>query len=97
MSALVTFDALQFSAHKGLGNTDRAVMFFDNGYGVSVVCGTGTYGGGEGLYELGVIIGNPKSYTLTYATPVTDDVLGYLTEQDVTDTMAKVAALEASQ
>lgn len=96
MSA-ATFDALQFTAHGRLTDTERAVLFFNNGYGVSVIRGPATYGGDEGLYELGVVTGTPAKHSLTYATPVTDDVLGYLTEQDVTDAMAKVAALEANQ
>lgn len=97
MSAPFTFDDLQFKPHRGLSNTECAALFFGNGYGVSVIRGPLTYGGDKGLYELGVVEGKEGKYSLTYATPITDDVLGYLTEQDVSDAMAKVAALEASQ
>jgi len=65
-------------------------MIFENGYGVSVVKGPFTYGGGEGLYELAVL---GKDGQLCYDTPITDDTLGYLTQQKVTDIMKQVQEL----
>ena len=62
---------------------------FDNGYEVSVVRSEYTYGGKDGLYELAVF----KDGKITYATPVTDDVIGYLRPEDVTDVMAKIQQL----
>jgi hypothetical protein len=62
---------------------------FDNGYEVSVVKSQYTYGGDKGLYELAVF----KDGEITYATPITDDVIGYLRPEDVTDVMAKVQQL----
>lgn len=62
---------------------------FPNGYGVSVIRGPYTYGGREGLYELAVF----KDGGLCYDTPITDDVLGHLTEDEVTDLLGKVEAL----
>jgi hypothetical protein len=72
-------------------NGKRARMMFDNGYGVSVVQSDMTYGGREGLYELGVL-DDPKGGVVSY-TSVTMDVLGWLTEDDVTTHMAEVQAL----
>ena len=62
---------------------------FDNGYEVSVVKSEYTYGGSTGLYELAVF----KDGDICYDTPITDDVIGYLRPEDVTDVMAKVQQL----
>ena len=66
---------------------------FPNGYGASVVRGQLTYGGDRGLYELGVIVFDGDQYQLTYDTPVTDDVLGWLTIPDVAARLLQIAAL----
>jgi hypothetical protein len=63
---------------------------FDNGYGVSVVSHTFSYGGKDGLYELAVL---DKNGDLTYETPITSDVLGYLEPEQVTEIMKKVQSL----
>ena len=68
-------------------------IFFENGYGASVVRGLGTYGGNGGLYELAVIEGNKEDWDLTYDTPVTNDVIGYLTEADVIKHLFEIQAL----
>ena len=68
----------------------KARMHFDNGYGVSVVSHSYSYGGRDGLYEVAVLDSNDE---LTYDTPVTNDVIGYLTEGDVTDVMKQVQEL----
>jgi hypothetical protein len=62
---------------------------FDNGYEASVVRSDYTYGGDKGLYELAVF----KDGEITYDTPITDDVIGYLRPEDVTDVMAKIQEL----
>lgn len=56
---------------------------FNNGYGASIIRGGYSYGGPEGLWELAVMIWDPRDkdvWSVTYETPVTDDVLGCLTE-----------------
>jgi hypothetical protein len=68
----------------------KARMAFENGYGVSVVSHTYSYGGKDGLFEIAVL---DKDGDLTYDTPVTNDVIGYLTEEDVTDVMKQVQEL----
>ena len=62
---------------------------FDNGYEVSVVKSEYTYGGSNGLYELAVF----KDGEICYDTPITDDVIGYLRPEDVTDVLAKIQQL----
>jgi len=84
-----TFNDLEFKQDIQRGLNAARVMF-DNGYGASVVVGPYTYGGEDGLYELAVLDSNGQ---LTYETPVTDDVEGYLTEDDVTKLLEQIQSL----
>lgn len=61
---------------------------FDNGYGASVI--DDGYGGDRGLFELAVL---DSSGHLTYETPITSDVLGFLTADDVAAALDQIAAL----
>ncbi len=83
------FNDLEFRQSFTSGEISR--LYFDNGYGVSVVRGEHTYGGREGLYELAVV--DAKTDEITYDTPITDDVIGYLTEDGVTALMAEIQLL----
>lgn len=84
------FKDLEHKDHStGLGGT-MSRMEFDNGYGVSVVRTPHTYGGDKGLFELAVLDGEGR---LCYDTPITDGVMGYLTEESVTGIMVDVQAL----
>jgi hypothetical protein len=84
-----TFSDLEFKPNpRSSGIISR--IKFDNGYGASVVKGPHTYGGNEGLYELAVIDANDQ---VTYETLVTDDVEGYLTEEDVTILLKQIQNL----
>jgi hypothetical protein len=85
-----TFNDLVFKQDIQRGLNAARIMF-DNGYGASVVIGPYTYGGEDGLYELAVILGSDGK--LTYDTPVTDDVEGYLTEDDVTKLLEQIQKL----
>lgn len=67
----------------------QAVVDFSNGFGASIVIGPYTYGGSKGLYELAVT----DKDGLTYDTPVTDDVLGYLSKKEVEKALIKIEAL----
>jgi hypothetical protein len=84
-----TFQELKFQDHTLVGRK-QCIVQFPNGYGASIVQGEYTYGGKDGLYELAVF---GKDGHITYDTPITDDVLGYLTEQDVEDTLNKIKDL----
>ncbi len=68
----------------------RSRMMFENGFGVSVVSHTYSYGGKDGLFEVAVL---DKDGDLTYNTPVTNDVVGYLNPDEVTDIMEQVQNL----
>jgi hypothetical protein len=40
--------------------------FYENGYGVSVVCNEYSYGGREGLYELAILKGDKDHSEICY-------------------------------
>lgn len=91
-----TFDDLEFKgvSYDLSGGGVRAVMKFDNGYHISVVKNTFSYGGAKGLYEAAVL---DKDGSLTYDTPVTDDVIGHLTPEEVTDVMRQIQELDPAE
>ena len=87
---LKTFDDLEFRPHPyGEGVVSQIV--FDNGYGASVVCNEISYGSKKGLYELAVL---DKDGKLTYDTPITDDVVGYLSPEQVTEYLFRIQDLK---
>ena len=65
-------------------------MMFENGFGVSVVSHTYSYGGKDGLFEVAVL---DEDGDLTYNTPVTNDVIGFLNPDEVTEIMEQVQNL----
>ncbi len=84
---MATFQDLKFEGGYGI----RAVITFDNGYSASVVRTESSYGGKAGLYELAVL---DKDGNICYNTPITDDVLGWLKEDDVTEALQRIEALK---
>ena len=85
-----TFKDLEFIELDQYMNGVAARIMFENGYGVSVVCHSFSYGGKNGLYEVAVL---DTDCDLTYDTDVTDDVIGHLTPEQVTETMAFIQVL----
>lgn len=75
--------------HGGAG----VVCRYNNGYGASIVCHDGSYGGSEGLWELAVIHWDGEENEIVYDTPITDDVLGYLNEDEVLDILREIQKL----
>ena len=84
------FKDLEFVSHPSHIEGVQSRITFENGYGASVVKSPYTYGGDRGLYELAVF---GTDGHITYATSVTNDVIGYLRPEDVTDVMAKIQQL----
>ena len=82
-----SFSDLKFKS-RPLGGV-AARLVFPNGYEASVVCGPNTYGGPAGLFELAIIYNGQ----IVYDTPVTSDVLGHLTEGDVTERLNEISML----
>ena len=101
-----TFENLEFKTHP-IGNGLMARMEFDNGYGISVVrfkltgdpfvdiCAQnstyGSYTSNEEEWEIAVL----KDGDICYSTSITDDVLGNLSDDDVTNTMKQIQKLSA--
>ena len=85
-----TFRDLEFVSHPSHMEGVQARITFENGYGASVVKTPYSYGGDKGLYELAVL---GTDGHLTYDTPITNDVIGYLRDIDVTDVMEKIQQL----
>lgn len=84
-----------FRVHNGLYAHNRSIgseqwkFKFDNGYGASVITGGIAYCSEAQPYELAVL----KDYELCYDTPITDDVLGYLTSDEVYDLLDRIEQL----
>lgn len=75
---------------RSTGAGEQRLFHFPNGYGASVVRGPHTYGGSEGLFELAVLDADGR---LTYDTPITGDVIGWLDEDAVQALLARIEAL----
>jgi hypothetical protein len=70
----------------------HAVFKFDNGYGAGVICNHMSYGNESGLFEVGVISAR-ADWSLDYDTPITIDALGWLTGDEVIETLQRIKAL----
>lgn len=62
---------------------------FENDYGASVVKHDYSYGSKRDLFELAVMEGNE----LCYSTPITNDIIGYLSNDEVLTLLKKIKAL----
>jgi hypothetical protein len=87
---VTTFQELKFQDHTLIGRK-QCIVQFPNGYGASIVQGEHTYGGKDGLYEIAVF---GKDGHISYSTPITDDVLGYLSEEEVEKTLTEIKNLD---
>jgi hypothetical protein len=91
-----TFKDLDFKKHpiaeagiEGYQNAKQAIETFENNYGVSVIFGNCFYSNGKDTYEVAVLYDG----SITYNTDITDDVLGNLLEEEVSEIMIKVQSL----
>lgn len=73
---------------------EQKIYKADNSYGASVVKHSLSYGGTDDLWELAVIkFDENNNWHITYDTPITDDVLGNLTDEQVFDYLSQIEAL----
>jgi hypothetical protein len=86
-----TFKDLEFKELDSFLNGIQSRTLFENGYGASVVKHEYSYGGKDGLYELAVLKGDE----ICYDTPVTSDVEGYLSEDEVTELLKQIQELKS--
>ena len=73
-------------------------LFFDNGYGISVIRNIYegrhlSYTKDDNQWEIAVLYGNKDSWSITYNTPITDDVIGYLSSEEVEEIIFKIQKL----
>lgn len=67
------------------------IFKFENNYGASIIKHDGSYGYKEDLWELAVIkFINEDEWELCYSTEITDDVIGYLTDEEVRNILGKI-------
>ena len=64
--------------------------FYPNGYGVSIISSEWSYG-----LELAVLEGNENDWEICYHTPITNDVVGHCSPQDLVNITEQVKALPA--
>lgn len=70
------------------------VFRFDNGYGASCVKHIGSYGGKKDLWEIAVIkFDDNDKWDLCYDTDITNDVIGWLDNDEVMSTLRQIKAL----
>jgi len=86
-----TFEDLVFTDHPFHERAQQAILWFDNGYGVSVLCGARFYSNGRDTYEVAIMYDDQLTY------PMEDDVVGYLTAYEVTSYMDKVQRLPVKE
>jgi hypothetical protein len=78
------------SINKGM----QLIFRFDNNFGLSVVCHSFSYGRHDNKFEIAVIkFDSDNSWDITYDTPLTGDVLGDQSKEDVFDIIEKTMLL----
>lgn len=92
LHTIMTFELLKFQK-KNYSNWTQAKLFFDNWYWVSVIQWYGSYTNSDDEYELAVLRWNEERFTLCYDTEITDDVLGYLSKEEVSSIINQVKSL----
>ena len=78
------------------GNPGQWCFRFPNNYGASVIKHPGSYGYDKDLFELAVILFIDDEWHLTYETPITDDVIGNLTNEEVLNYLKQIKDLKGS-
>lgn len=86
--------AIEPTAVNNLLGGIQKIYRFDNGFGASVVQHQGSYGFDKGLWELAVLKFNDDGKReLTYDTDITDDVIGNLSDEQVSGIVSLIKNL----
>lgn len=67
--------------------------YFKNGYGIDIVKHNGSYGREDDKWEIAVM----KDGDCCYTTPITDDVIGWLTSEEVMHYAMRVKMLKGEK
>lgn len=86
-----TFQDLKFKPQSFLKGL-QAILFFPNGYGISVVRNELSLTTVD-TWEIAILKGNESYYDLCYSTSITDDVIGYCSEEKVSNIMKQIQDL----
>ncbi len=70
----------------------RIREFYENGYGVSIICNEYSYGG-----KVAILKGDEDNWDICYDTYITNDVIGYLTDYEVEEIVIKIKELEKTK
>ena len=77
-----------------LHNGEQFIFKFLNGYGASVINNSFSYSSKEAPWEVAVIkFLDDGEWEIVYDTPVTDNVLGYLTDSQVAEALTQIKNL----
>lgn len=73
----------------------QKVYRFENNYGASVIKFPGSYGYEQGEWELAVIRfpSDGGNFRIDFETPITDNVLGYLSWREVEEHLKEIKSL----
>ena len=70
------------------------IFRFENGYGASVIKSWGSFGFDKDLFELAVLEFYQHGCHIAYNTRITNEVIGYLTNDEVLEYLEKIKNLE---
>ena len=87
------FSDLKFEDHPGITSAQQSKIFFDNGYGASVIHGSMLNFSDPQRHELAVLKGNEEEWHLCYSTPITSDVIPYCTSAEITQLLREIKNL----
>lgn len=77
-----------------INNGMQLLFKFDNNFGISLVCHSFSYGNDKQEFEVAVIkFEYDDTWSLTYDTEITNDVLGYQSKEDVLNIIERVILL----
>ena len=91
-NAPTSFAQIESVMHEHNFGGKRAWLMFPNGYGASIINTSFSYGSEDGLWELAVL----TKEGICYSTPITDDVVGSCSEDDILRLCQQIFALASN-